>query len=105
MASRPRAGARYAPIYAASDHRLSNNGVCDMSGLRCRFCSAPLTEVFCDLGTAPASNSFIDSRNAQEPELFYPLKVYVCDQCLLVQIPEYKPASEIFTSNYAYFSS
>jgi SAM-dependent methyltransferase len=71
----------------------------------CNFCKAPLTRTFCDLGTSPVSNSFIKPENAQAPEPFYPLHVYACSQCFLVQLPEHKSAGEIFTDDYVYFSS
>jgi hypothetical protein len=76
-----------------------------MSEFCCRFCDTPLAETFCDLGTSPASNSFVALWDAQRPEPFYSLKVYVCGRCFLVQIPEHKAADQIFTSNYVYFSS
>src|SRR3981081_4837912 len=71
----------------------------------CNFCKAPLTQTFCDLGTSPVSNSFIKPENAQAPEPFYPLHVYACSQCFLVQLPEHKSAGEIFTDDYASFFS
>lgn len=71
----------------------------------CNFCKAPLTRTFCDLGTSPVSNSFIRPENAQAPEPFYPLHVYACSECYLVQLPEHKSAGEIFTDDYVYFSS
>jgi SAM-dependent methyltransferase len=71
----------------------------------CRFCSAPLEHVFCDLGTSPASNSFVRPEDADRPEPFYPLKVYVCADCKLVQLPAHKSAADIFTDDYVYFSS
>jgi 2-polyprenyl-3-methyl-5-hydroxy-6-metoxy-1,4-benzoquinol methylase len=37
-------------------------------------------------------------------EAFYPLHVYVCERCFLVQLQEFVTPSEIFTE-YAYFSS
>ncbi len=40
-----------------------------------------------------------------EPEVYYPLKVFTCERCFLVQIDEYKAAKEIFDVDYAYFSS
>ena len=73
--------------------------------MTCRFCQAPLTHVFIDLFNAPASNSFLREENLAEPEVFYPLKVYVCDQCHLVQVDEYKKSDAIFNSEYVYFSS
>ena len=76
-----------------------------MSSFPCRFCGAALTRSFCDLGTSPASNSFIRPQDAQRPEPFYALKVYLCEACFLVQLPEHKTAEQIFTDDYAYFSS
>jgi len=58
-----------------------------------------------DLVNAPASNSFLSKEELNEPEVFYPLKIFVCDECKLVQIDEYKKSDDIFDSNYAYFSS
>ena len=71
----------------------------------CNFCKAPLTQTFCDLGTSPVSNSFIRPEYAQAPEPFYPLHVYACSRCFLVQLPEHKSAGEIFNDDYVYFSS
>ncbi len=71
----------------------------------CRFCKTPLHHEFIDLFNAPASNSFLTKEQLNEPETFYPLKVFVCDNCFLVQVDEYKKSDAIFDSNYAYFSS
>ncbi|MBA3674662.1 MAG: methyltransferase domain-containing protein [Chitinophagaceae bacterium] len=73
--------------------------------MNCRFCKAPLTHVFIDLNNSPASNSFLTKEQLNEPEIFYPLKVFICDKCFLVQVDEYKKSDAIFDSNYAYFSS
>lgn len=73
--------------------------------MNCRFCNTPLTNVFIDLNNSPASNSFLTAEQLNEPEIFYPLKVYICDQCFLVQVDEYKKSDAIFDSNYVYFSS
>ncbi len=70
----------------------------------CRFCAAPLHTTFVDLGMSPLCESFLaaDQLNSMEP--FYPLHVYVCDRCFLVQLEEYVDPVHIF-SEYAYFSS
>lgn len=73
--------------------------------MHCRFCNAPLTNVFIDLVNAPASNSFLTQEQLNEPEVHYPLKVYTCSNCFLVQIEEYKKSDAIFNSDYVYFSS
>jgi SAM-dependent methyltransferase len=72
--------------------------------LNCRFCDAELEHVFCDLGSSPLANSYLaaDRLLAMEPR--YPLTVYVCGECFLVQLPEFESADAIF-SDYAYFSS
>jgi hypothetical protein len=54
---------------------------------------------------APPSNSFLTEEQLSEPETFYPLKLYVCEKCWLVQVQEYKKAEEIFSGDYVYFSS
>ena len=58
-----------------------------------------------DLGHSPPSNSYLTTAQLDEPEVYYPLKVFVCDNCFLVQVAEYKTADSIFDENYAYFSS
>lgn len=73
--------------------------------MQCRFCKAELSHVFIDLFNSPASNSFLTADQLNEPETFYPLKVYTCHQCFLVQVDEYKKSDAIFDSNYVYFSS
>jgi len=71
----------------------------------CRFCKTKLENVFIDLVNSPASNSFLTAEQLNEPETFYPLKVYTCHKCFLVQVDEYKKSDAIFDSNYVYFSS
>jgi SAM-dependent methyltransferase len=71
---------------------------------RCRFCDAPLSRVFVDLGVSPLANSYLEPEDLDRPETFYPLKAYLCEGCLLVQLPEAARPEEIFT-DYAYFSS
>lgn len=73
--------------------------------MKCRFCRKKLRNIFLDLVFSPPSNSFLKKEQLDEPESFYPLKVYVCDKCFLVQIEEYKNCEEIFSDDYVYFSS
>ena len=75
-----------------------------MSTPLCRLCSAQLHHTFVDLGMSPPCESYLGADQLDQGETFYPLHVRVCDQCLLVQLPAYIPAEEIF-SDYAYFSS
>jgi C-methyltransferase C-terminal domain/Putative zinc binding domain/Methyltransferase domain len=73
--------------------------------MKCRFCKTELTSTFIDLVNSPASNSFLKEEELNEPETFYPLKVFTCDNCFLVQVDEYKKSDAIFNSAYVYFSS
>lgn len=74
-----------------------------MNPCKCRFCSAPLTTIFADLGMSPLANSFVPPEDACEPETFFPLQVYVCDACKLVQTRDVEAPDAIF-GDYAYFS-
>ena len=71
----------------------------------CLFCNAELTHIFVDLGTCPPSNSLLNAEQCEQPELFHPLQAWVCSECLLVQGPYFKRPQDIFTHDYAYFSS
>lgn len=71
----------------------------------CRFCQTPLSETFVDLGKSPLANSFIEASAAKGPEGKFPLHVYVCSQCFLVQLPQHERPDVIFSDSYAYFSS
>ncbi len=76
-----------------------------MSKLECRVCGAPLHRTFVDLGAAPPCEAILSAQDAQRGEVAYPLHVRICTACLLVQLPEVIPAEDIFTADYAYFSS
>jgi len=73
--------------------------------MKCRFCNTGLKHIFIDLINSPASNSFLTKEELNEPEVFFPLRVYTCHKCFLVQIDEYKKSDAIFNSDYVYFSS
>jgi C-methyltransferase C-terminal domain/Putative zinc binding domain/Methyltransferase domain len=53
---------------------------------------------------SPPCESYLTASELDVAETFYPLHVRVCEECLLVQLPAYLPAEDIF-SDYAYFSS
>ncbi|WGI24894.1 class I SAM-dependent methyltransferase [Halomonas alkaliantarctica] len=73
--------------------------------MNCRHCGALLTHTFVDLGFAPPSNAYLTAADLTKPEKYYPLKVKVCDHCWLVQTEDYAQADELFSPDYAYFSS
>lgn len=73
--------------------------------MKCRHCAAPLTDVFIDLGAAPPSNAFLRTEDLARPELHFPLKVYTCAECQLVQVDEVQRHDALFSDDYVYFSS
>jgi len=73
--------------------------------VNCRHCHASLEHTFLDLAYAPPSNAYLTEADLSRPEKYYPLKVKVCDHCWLVQTEDYAQADELFSSDYAYFSS
>lgn len=75
-----------------------------MNSRYCRSCNAPITRTFVDLGRSPLANSLLRPEDLDRFEATYPLHAYMCDNCLLVQLPELARAETIF-SDYAYFSS
>jgi hypothetical protein len=72
---------------------------------RCRHCSSELSLPLIDLGTAPPSNAYVTSDQLAAPEMWYPLRVLVCERCWLVQTEDYAARETLFSADYAYFSS
>lgn len=73
--------------------------------MNCRHCNTPLSDEFIDLVNQPPSNSFLSEAKLNEPESYFPLRLFVCPECFLVQIDEYKSSQEIFSEEYVYYSS
>ena len=73
--------------------------------MQCRFCDTPLRHLFLSLGASPLSNSYLSVDDLHKMEPYYPLDVYICENCLLVQLDEFEKAEDIFHAGYAYFSS
>lgn len=73
--------------------------------MNCRHCHTRLHHILLDLGSAPPSNAYLTAAQLSQPERYYPLKLFVCDQCWLVQTEDFSAAEELFSSDYAYFSS
>ena len=71
--------------------------------MQCRFCCSRLKTKFLDLGFAPPSNAYLDKTDLNRPEITYPLRVWVCDKCWLVQTEDYNSAESLFSEDYAYF--
>ncbi len=73
--------------------------------MKCRHCHAELSLQFLDLGSAPPSNAYLSADALRLPEVWYPLRLLVCTHCWLVQTEDFARADELFTADYAYFSS
>ncbi|HKW45713.1 MAG TPA: class I SAM-dependent methyltransferase [Candidatus Eremiobacteraceae bacterium] len=76
-----------------------------MNVSKCRFCGAHLTSVVIDLGMSPPSNALVDPKRQSKPEKFFPLRVFVCGRCWLVQLEQFQTPAEIFSDDYVYYSS
>ena len=71
----------------------------------CRSCGSHQLSLVLDLGHQPPSNAYLNDKNLCEPEITYPLKVYICEKCWLMQAGQYTSADQLFTPDYAYLSS
>lgn len=73
--------------------------------MKCRHCASLVKQNFLDLGFAPPSNAYLTAEQLNQPEKCYPLRVLVCESCWLVQTEDFASADELFSNEYAYFSS
>jgi len=73
--------------------------------MKCRHCDSTLAYDFLDLGFAPPSNAYLTAEALSAPELYFPLRLKVCEECWLVQTEDYASAESLFSPDYAYFSS
>ena len=73
--------------------------------MKCRHCGGGELHSFLDLGFAPPSNAYLSKADLSRQQVFLPLRVSVCSDCWLVQTEDYAKAADLFTDDYAYFSS
>ena len=73
--------------------------------MNCRHCKKLINHTFLDLGFAPPSNAYLTEEELKGSELYFPLKIKVCENCWLVQTEDHFDSESLFTSKYAYFSS
>jgi len=73
--------------------------------MNCRHCNSLLKLPFVDLGSAPPSNAYLTADGLSAPEIWYPLRVVVCEHCWLVQTADIAKADQLFDADYSYFSS
>ena len=71
----------------------------------CKNCKSKLSFNFSDMGFSPYANSYLSKNDLNEIENYYPLRVFVCKKCFLVQTQDFVNPGEIFSSDYAYYSS
>jgi len=88
--------------FEPTTERQASGGAAE--GRRCRFCRAALSHLVVDLGCQPLANAYLAPEDLDRMEPFYPLRLFVCDRCFLVQLEDYVTPEALF-SNYAYFSS
>jgi len=89
----------------SSTPKIDNPGLPAAVAPKCRFCQAELRQTFVDLGMSPLCQTQIAPDRLNEMEPFFPLHVYVCNECFLVQLEEYVKPDVIFGADYPYFSS
>lgn len=70
----------------------------------CRICGSKNLKKFLSLGEQPPANRFLRATELRDPEPMYPLDVYWCSQCSLVQLTDIVDKEELYR-NYIYFSS
>lgn len=73
--------------------------------MKCRHCGSELSLLFLDLGNAPPSNAYLTEETKYMPEVWFPLRILVCEDCWLVQTEDHAGRETLFTQDYAYFSS
>ncbi len=73
--------------------------------MTCRGCGGANCRTFLDLGFSPPSNAYLKLEDLEKPEKYFPLKLRVCEDCWLLQTEDYAEASDLFSEEYAYFSS
>jgi|SRR5579871_115034 len=88
----------------STDTTMTETPAARTAGRNCRFCRAGLNRTLVDLGMSPLCETYPSAAELNRGEVYYPLHVYVCDQCFLAQLEQYESAENIF-NDYAYFSS
>ena len=73
--------------------------------MQCRHCSTPLSHNILDLAHAPPSNAYLEAEQLLQPEVYFPLRLFFCPTCTLVQTEDFCRADDLFDANYVYFSS
>lgn len=73
--------------------------------MNCRFCKTPLTHQIINLGQTPLANGYLHTLADAKNEQRYPLQLYRCGECQLVQLEYDVTPEQIFNQHYAFLSS
>ena len=73
--------------------------------MNCRFCNNKVSKHILDLGKSPPSNAYLKDKSLFKKEKIFPLKLFLCEICFLVQTEDHNLPNELFTDDYAYFST
>ncbi len=73
--------------------------------MHCRICNNEELIKFLDLGFTPPADAFLSRDELKEKEIWYPLEVFICSNCNLVQLGYVVPPEILFQKNYPYESS
>jgi hypothetical protein len=73
--------------------------------MECQYCNQSNLTVVCDLGSSPASNNLIAAENHKQGQKHFPLKVWYCESCHLVQAEQFENREDYFKEDYVYYSS
>ena len=65
--------------------------------MKCRYCNGLAARKILDLANQPLSNGYLALCDLSKPEKTFPLRVFVCENCFLVQTQDYASADEVFT--------
>jgi SAM-dependent methyltransferase len=76
----------------------------ELSTKACRFCGSSKLSTFLDLGMSPLCQTAPSKEDLARGEVYYPLHVFVCERCFLVQLDVFESPENIF-GHYLYFSS
>ena len=70
--------------------------------MKCMICSSEKLHKFLSLGNHPPSDRFLNQSQLKEPEPKYPLEVFFCEDCKLVQLGFAVPPEILFTDSFVY---
>lgn len=73
--------------------------------MHCRICQGSNLIKFLDLGFTPPADNFLVPDELKEAETYYPLEVYICQGCSLVQLGYVVPPRILYCKDYPYESS